>query len=201
MADATDPPRVAILGGCNGAGKTTASRALVGDILGIDDFLNADRVARGLAAFHPEKVAAEAGRIVLLQIRELTAKRTSFALETTLSGRGYVKTLTDLSKAGYQVEIHYFWLNSPELSIQRVARRVRSGGHNIPEADLRRRHPRSVHNFVNLYLPLADYWTAHDNSEDEVSVLIAEGTKDAPPIVHVPEGWDALLRSARNDAS
>ncbi len=83
-----------IIAGCNGAGKTTASFTIMPDIINCKEFVNADEIARGLSPFQPEKVAFEAGRIMLNRIQELLKNDESFAFETTLSTRSYQHNLT-----------------------------------------------------------------------------------------------------------
>jgi hypothetical protein len=80
-------PMIVVLGGINGAGKTTISRALLADTLHLKTFVNADFIAQGLCGFHPESVAAQAGRIILDQLHGLAGQRQDFAFETTLAGR------------------------------------------------------------------------------------------------------------------
>lgn len=78
-----------IISRCNGAGKTTASFTILPEILNCKEFVNADEIAKGLSPFQPEKVAFEAGRIMLKRINELISENENFAFETTLSTRSY----------------------------------------------------------------------------------------------------------------
>lgn len=126
------PPRLYIIAGCNGAGKTTASFTVLPDALECREFVNADEIARGLSPFNPEEMAIEAGRLMLRRIQQLIAERRTFAIETTLATRSYRNTVRRAHAAGYEVILLFFWLPSPELAISRVAQRVRNGGHNIP---------------------------------------------------------------------
>ena len=187
--------RVVVLCGCNGAGKTTVSRVLLADTLGILTFVNADQIAQGLSGFDPESVTVEASRIMLERLRDLGNQGASFAFETTLSGRTYAAFLRQLRQVGYRVELFYFWLASVELSIQRVAARVASGGHDVPVATLRQRYPRSVRNFLTLYRPLADHWEIYDNSEMGKSLLLAKGECNQVLEVRDVVRWEAVERS------
>jgi len=191
-------PTVIVLGGVNGAGKTTASRRLLAEQLAVTTFVNADEIARGLCAFAPETVAISAGRILLQRLKELAAERSGFAFETTLAGRTYVPFLKDLRGAGYAIEIHYFWLRSPDLAVDRVADRVRSGGHNIPEPTIRQRYERSRRNFWDAYRGTADAWYVYDNS-DALPNLIAAGSGFESPEVGDQDAWN-LFRRMVNDA-
>lgn len=70
-----------------------------------------------------------------------------------------------------QIEIRYLWIPSPSLVIRRPAQRVKLGGHDIPEADVRRRFPRSLDHFLEIYAPLADGWTFRDSSTQPATLL------------------------------
>jgi predicted ABC-type ATPase len=142
-------PNLYIISGCNGAGKTTASYTVLPEMLQCKEFVNADEIAKGLSPFQPEKVAIEAGRIMLKRIQELL-------------------------NAQSDVTLIYFWLNSPELAIERVRERVINGGHNIPEDVIIRRYTNGLRNFSKLYMQFCDFWMLIDNSNPP-SKVIAEG--------------------------
>ena len=119
-----------IISGCNGAGKTTASYTVLPEILDCREFVNADEIARGLSPFNPRNVTVEAGRLMLQRINELLAKEETFAVETTLTTKSYVKLVRQAQQKGYTVTLVYFWLRNPELALQRVSERVANGGHD-----------------------------------------------------------------------
>ena len=121
-----------IIAGCNGAGKTTASYTVLPEILECREFVNADEIAKGLSPFNPSSVAIEAGRLMLKRIGELLSAGVSFSVETTLSTRSYINLIQQARNQGYSVSLIYFWLNSPELAIERVKQRVANGGHDVP---------------------------------------------------------------------
>ena len=148
-------PVVYVLGGPNGAGKTTFAREFL-PAAATGEFLNADLLAAGLSPLRPEAMAARAARLLLSRWRELVAKKVDFAFESTLSGRTYAAMLRGARLAGYSVRLCYLWLPDVKFSLGRVRRRVRKGGHDVPEADVRRRFLPSLRNFFMLYLPLAD---------------------------------------------
>ncbi|MDE5724895.1 MAG: zeta toxin family protein [Duncaniella sp.] len=153
-----------IISGCNGAGKTTASFTLLPDVLGVDEFVNADEIAAGLSPFNPAKVAMDAGRLMLKRIGDLMAKHKTFAIETTLATRSYAGLIDRAHKLGYVVHLMYIWLASPLEAIQRVAMRVSEGGHNIPRDVIVRRYYRGINNLKNIFMPRVDSWMLIDNS-------------------------------------
>ena len=187
-------PRVVVLAGINGAGKTTASRDLLVNVLKIPVFTNADAIARGLNSLNPESEAFRAGRIMLDWMRDLVDQRRDFAFETTLSARTYAPWLAGMKKSGYEVHLYYYWLRSAEFALARVALRVRSGGHHIPDANVLRRYGRSVKNFLELYRGLADIWEVFDNTDGDRTLLAIGDTKQH--LVDSDETWEAFLRSA-----
>ena len=185
-------PTVVVIAGPNGAGKSTAAPYLLKDALGILEFVNADQIAAGLSAYAPETVAFEAGRIMLHRLRTLAAAKVNFAFETTLSSRTFALFLANCKAQGYQVHIYYVALPSAALATQRVALRVKLGGHNIPPADITRRFQRSLHNLFTLYLPLADRWRVLNNATGALT-SIARGTAHRT-YVEDPDKWLNLQR-------
>lgn len=169
-----------IIGGCNGAGKTTASYTVLPEMLGCKEFVNADEIAKGLSPFNPESVAIEAGRLMLRRMEDLLFEGADFAFETTLSTRSYVGFIRKAQQMGYFVTLVYFWLPTPEQAIERVATRVREGGHSIPPEVIRRRYANGLRNLIELYTPICDFWTIYDNSSaDQHIKIVATGRKNA----------------------
>lgn len=170
-----------IIAGCNGAGKTTASYTVLPEMLGCREFVNADEIASGLSPFNPGNVAIDAGRLMLQRMNDLLAEGADFAFETTLATRSYMKFIEKAHAKDYFVTLLYFWLPTPELAIERVATRVREGGHGIPPEIIRRRYASGVRNMTALYTPVCDFWTIYDNSSaDEEIKIIAMGGKKIP---------------------
>ena len=165
-----------IISGCNGAGKTTASYTVLPEILLCKEFVNADEIAKGLSPFNPESMAIEAGRLMLKRIDELLAAKVSFSIETTLATRSYTRLIKRAQSEGYKVSLIYFWLNSPELAVNRVLQRVNEGGHNVPLDVIYRRYQAGINNLFQIYMPCVDYWLLADNSVSP-RVIVAEGTR------------------------
>lgn len=172
-----------IIAGCNGAGKTTASMTILPKSLLVKEFVNADEIAKGLSPFNPEGVAIEAERLMLERIKYLLDKGESFSIETTLATRSYINLVRDAHKRGYLVNVIYFWLNTPELAVDRVAERVRKGGHNIPRDVILRRYSKGLYNLFNLFMGEVDLWTIYDNS-DYTRERIAFGGRKVKLIVN-----------------
>lgn len=159
-----DSPALYIIAGCNGAGKTTASYTVLPEVLGCREFVNADEIARGLSPFNPESVAIEAGRLMLRRIDELLDARATFAIETTLATRSYARLVERAHAKGYKVSLVFFYLQSPALAKERVAQRVKDGGHNIPADIIERRYYAGLRNFFRIFAPIVDKWILADNS-------------------------------------
>lgn len=188
-------PTVVILAGPNGAGKSTAAPELLQDVLAVNEFVNADVIARGLSAFDPEGAAITAGRVMLARIRELAEQRVSFAFETTLASRSFAPWLGHLRASGYAVHLFFLWLSSADLAVQRVAQRVAAGGHSVREDTVRRRYRVGVRNFFRLYHPIVTSWALYNASGPE-PVLVAEGLEPEPPKVYDPVVWAIAQRQS-----
>lgn len=144
----TDPaPSIIVIAGPNGAGKSTVAPALLRDTLLVNEYVNADVIAQGLSAFAPESAALRAGRVMLGRLHELAEARRTFAFETTLASRSFAPWLARQKRSGYLVNLVFLYLSSPELARERVAARVRLGGHDIPEKTVERRYTAGLRNF------------------------------------------------------
>ena len=183
-------PNIYIISGCNGAGKTTASYTVLPEILGCKEFVNADNIAAGISPFNPDKVAFAAGRIMLDRISELMRDGADFAFETTLSTRSYQSLVQKAQSIGYTVTLLYFWLESPDLAIQRVKKRVSRGGHHIPDEVVVRRYHRGLSNLLNIYLPICDRWLILENM-DLTPAIIAQKDEFGEVVVN-DEIWSRI---------
>ena len=190
-------PVVVALAGPNGAGKSTAGPALLRDLLGIREFVNADVIARGLSAFDPERAALAAGRAMISRVRDLAARKASFAFETTLAGRGYAPWVNRLVSSGYDFNVVFLWLPSVEMALDRVASRVRLGGHRVPPDVVRRRYAAGLRNFFGLYRPKAASWRFHDGSAGLMPKRIASGGRRQTEHVADRVLWERISREWR----
>ena len=183
-----------VIAGCNGAGKTTASYFVLPEMLNCKEFVNADEIAKGLSPFQPDKVAIEAGRIMLNRIKDLMIQQVDFAFETTLATKSYVKYIQEAQTKGYKVTLVYFWLSSPELATKRVKERVMSGGHNIPEDVISRRYWAGILNLSKMYIPICDNWLIIDNSKTPFQI-IAKGHKTNNIVIENHTIYNQIIKS------
>ena len=167
-------PRLYILAGCNGAGKTTASYSFLPEILDCREFVNSDEFAKSLSPFDPSVASVSASRFMLRRIDYLLKRGSDFSIETTLATRSLVSIINEARAQSYVITLLYLWVQAPEIAIQRVRDRVASGGHNIPEDVLRRRYTTGLKYLFDIYMPICDRWMIADNS-GPTFMLIAEG--------------------------
>ena len=168
-------PRLYIISGPNGSGKTTASYGVLPELLDCSEFVNSDEFAKHLSPFSPESAFITASRLMIRKVRYLFDRKEDFCIETTLATRSLIKMINSAQQKGYYVTILYFWLNSPDIAVERVADRVLTGGHHVPEETIRRRYRMGLNYFFNLYMNLCDKWILADNSTPPYDV-VAEGS-------------------------
>ncbi|MBM4045788.1 MAG: Zeta toxin family protein [Planctomycetes bacterium] len=188
-------PRLYIIAGPNGAGKTTFAREYLPHYVDCVQFVNADMIASGLSPFSPETAAFRAGRLVLEEVRRLARRRCDFALETTLAGKTYLRFLRALKGQGYSIHLFFLWLEDVEVALARIAKRVREGGHSVPEPVVRRRFDKGVRNLFQHYRSLVDSWAIFDNSADEPHMIAFE-TQGVVKIVN-PELFAKFPKGSR----
>lgn len=162
--------KVIIIAGPNGAGKTTFAREFLPNEALCPVFINADLIASGISPFAPEVAAMQAGRIMLQLIDEHVQRGDSFAIETTLSGVGYVRSIKKWRALGYHVELLFLELPSADYAIERVAARVKHGGHFIPDDVVKRRFKTGLRNFHEVYKPVVNAWMHYDNANTPILI-------------------------------
>lgn len=166
--------RILIIAGPNGAGKTVFAAEFLPNEANCPTFINADLIAAGMSPFQPHLAAVGAGRLMLKMMRDYVNRGESFAFETTLSGRGYVRSIRYWQERGYHVELFFLRLRTVEMAIERVRQRVLEGGHDVPELVIRRRFQAGWQNFQNIYRDLVDNWKLYENSSG-TPLLLREG--------------------------
>jgi len=150
-----DRPICHVVAGPNGSGKSTFALRYLPDYAGAVEYVNPDLMAQGMSPTDIRLSAIKAGKLTLSRIEELIESRESFAFETTLSGRGHLRLLSDAKSRGYMVALYYLWMPEAAALPLRIGHRVLAGGHDVPSADVMRRYARSRDNFVE-YAALAD---------------------------------------------
>lgn len=133
-----------IIAGPNGAGKTTFATTFLPDYVQCTEFLNADLIAVGLSPFAPSIQNFRASELMLERMQKLLDSRKTFSFETTLAARSYSRRIPEWRAMGYEVFLFFLWLPTEELAIERVANRVRQGGHDIPVPTIRQRYRREI---------------------------------------------------------
>jgi predicted ABC-type ATPase len=161
-------PEIYVIAGANGSGKSTISKSIVKQ-LNIP-IIDPDAIAREIDPIKPEKAAVQAGRTAIERTQKYIDKSLSFGVETTLSGRNYLKLMKSLKEIGWTVHLIYIGIDNPETNIRRVRERVERGGHTVPMDDIRRRYERSLDNLAKAIV-IADLVTIYDNSDRQFSLI------------------------------
>ena len=175
--------QIHIIAGPNGAGKSSHARVtLLPDFLSSNVFVNADEIAKILSPENPEKSALEAGRLMIKKIDFLLDEGLSFALETTLSAKNYLRLIKRARRKKYQVNLFFLRLATPQLAQERVLTRVSKGGHNIEPDVIKRRFTRGLHNLKD-YLELVDTAIIYESSGLEL-IEIARKNDDQLKILN-----------------
>ena len=156
--------KLIVIAGPNGSGKTTFALEYVA-AYGFE-YLSADAIAAEISPGDWDKAKIKAGKLFLQRLGQLVKANKSIIVESTLSGLSFRKTIEDLISAGYEVQIIFVFLESPEICIARIKERVLEGGHHVPDEDVKRRFHRSIGNFWDIYRNLADYWNLFYNSNE-----------------------------------
>jgi predicted ABC-type ATPase len=182
-------PDFYLFGGPNGAGKTTSAMQILPS-LSCKTFINADLIASGLSPLNVDAAAWKAGVIMMKALRELGEKGVDFGTESTLSARAYVPLIEKWKSEGYRFHLFYVWLPSADIAVERVAARVKAGGHDIPVETIRRRYEKGLRNLKETYRPRADFWTVLDNSGSKYEV-VARGNGTKIEVV-IPEIWGQI---------
>jgi predicted ABC-type ATPase len=107
-------------------------------------------------------------------MNRLAAQGRSFAFETTLAGRSYLRRIDWWRRDGYRVVLVFLSLGSPEDAVRRVAERVRQGGHQVPEEVILRRFDAGLRNLREHYIGRVDEWRVLDNT-GPVPLLVEQG--------------------------
>lgn len=194
----TRQPVLTIVAGPNGAGKSTLTAS---GALGNVPVVDPDAIAQTLSPETPEAAATRAGKRALDQRRDFLHAGKSFAIETTLSGNSTLALMEEARAHGFRVELKYIGLQDHALARGRVAQRVASGGHDVPQQDIERRFDRSLENLPDA-ISMADASALYDNSGERPMRRVAELSRDRFTFENAPI-WasDAAFSSAQLDLS
>jgi len=187
-------PQFWIVAGPNGVGKTTYAFRHIRAVSGSTSFVNLDEIARGLSPLDPSAEQQRAARVALEMTRSLIAERRSFSIETTLSGKTHLRTIAGARDAGFAINLLFFLVASPEISLSRIARRVSEGGHDVAEADVRRRFDRAISN-LPIYIGAVDQWRVFNNATLRPQV-VAEGRRGCLALLERSDSLPKALWSA-----
>ena len=180
----SSPPSCHVVAGPNGSGKSTFALRYLPQWAGDVEFVNPDLMAQGASPLDIRLSAFEAGKRALRRIRALAAAGTSFAFETTLSGRSHLATLESLRAAGYSLDLYYLWLPDPAVLPARIRHRVLHGGHDVPTADVLRRFGRSRDN-LRAYAERAD------------RLLVFDARLPVPELIYRKNGTERVFDADR----
>ena len=153
---------VLIIAGPNGAGKTTFARKYLELLTLSMPFVNADSIAADLPSGTAVLSDYRAARLMLAELDRLATEGRSFAFETTLSGRGYLRRIRQWRNDGYRVTLLFRSLPSADDAVERVRLRATQGGHDVPEELVRHRFEKGLRNFRELYREAVDEWVEFD---------------------------------------
>lgn len=159
-----------VFAGNNGSGKSTF-RNLIVDKIGIDTNIDADAIARRLDPENPGAKRVTAGKEVIKSVNACIEEGRDFSIETTLSGKNAIGQISKAKKYGYEVTMFYIALNNVNQNIERVAMRVKNGGHDIPAKDIVRRNKTSFHHLYE-YAPMLDNLILIDNSQEDGKTIL-----------------------------
>jgi len=185
-------PTLTFVAGANGSGKTTLTRWNSGPFRKIP-VLDPDMIGKTLQATATSAFPVAGARQVLKSANEHLRTSKSFAIETTLAGKNYLRMMLEARTAGFEIVLVYIGTENVEINLSRIRNRVLAGGHDVPEEDVRRRYLRSFKN-LPIAIKRADHTILFDNSREEGYRLIAILSSTENQWLDAPPGWASALR-------
>jgi predicted ABC-type ATPase len=183
------PPQAVIIAGPNGSGKSTCAAFLLTPKM---PFINADMIAAEISGKRGTPGDISAGRLLIERLEALESERSDFAFETTLATKTLAERVKRWQVRGYRIHLLYFWLPSADMAVERVAQRVRTGGHSVPGATIRRRYEKGLDLLLSTYLPLVDTWKIYDNSRGLDPALVAKQNSEGLRTIADSAIWNKL---------
>ncbi|MEL6920959.1 MAG: AAA family ATPase [Pseudomonadota bacterium] len=168
-------PTFWLIAGPNGVGKTTYAFKSLEALTGTFNFINMDEIARGISPLKPSAFERDAARIALARARTMIATRQTFAMETTMSGQTHMGLIGAAKSNGMRTSLMYFSVENENICMERVARRVAEGGHNVAPSIIKRRFNRS-HANLQCYTAICDLWRIYEASGNK-PCLALEGQR------------------------
>jgi predicted ABC-type ATPase len=199
MPSATATPLLLVIAGPDGAGKSSFAPSLLLRYPADLPYLDIDQIAAARGRGDAPGARMGAGREMVARIRALSQRRASFALETTLSEFSIRQRLTDLVAQGYRLHLHFLWLPDPDMAVERVAGRVRLGGHNVAGSLIRCQYEGGLRNFESGVRMLTERWFAYDAFSMPRPRLVAQGGPGDDVSIDDLALW-VTMRMRRRDA-
>jgi len=173
------PPRVVAVGGACGVGKSTHGARLLRELFGIDDYILAP------------------GRVPPALLWARVDAGSEFGFETTLSSQYWMSALGQFRGRGYAVHVSFLTVSSAAVAVERVARRVRDGGHSVPGDQVREWFGRAAWNFFFLDRHIAHGWMVYDTSRDGAPRIVATGAGSWLQRCVDGDAWEAIVLAGR----
>ncbi len=188
-----------IIAGANGSGKSTLAEILL--VEKHLEFLNADEIAKEIAPSAINSVPISAGKLYFKRLSYYLQNNKSFAVESTLSGNNIIRIIKTAKEQNYKIILIYSFLQNCASCIERVKKRVKNGGHNVPEEDIIRRYYKSIVKFWDEYRFMVDEWTMFYNGYDYAPVIVSFGTKDDFSIINkeMQNNFNNILKTAKDE--
>lgn len=171
-----------IIAGANGSGKSTLAEVLLKE-KGLE-FLNADEIAKEISPNAINSVPISAGKEYFKRLNTFLKLDKSFAIESTLSGNNITGIIEKAKQLNYKIILVYSFLQNCTVCIERVKKRVKNGGHNVPDEDIIRRYYKSIINFWDKYRFKTDEWTLFYNGYDYAPIIVSFGLQDKFSIIN-----------------
>ena len=179
-----------IFAGVNGAGKSTFYNTM--KLQSTLSRVNSDEILKSFGDWRNESDIVKAGKIAVRLINEYFESETPFDQETTLCGHTIFKNIMRAKEQGYLVEMFYVGLESSDLAKERIASRVKKGGHGIPDEDVDRRYNESLNNLQKA-ISMCDLISVYDNSDNFRRIAIYKGGKLCLHSRNLPEWFSEYV--------